>query len=547
MVGNPFSCSRIGSKYGCEMAGRVRNLRVRNGRYSARQVVPTELVAVIGKTELLLDLGQDRRRALERHPAALARLKHEIAIARRTLDLQSGGPCPERVDPRSPEEISALNYFERLSQDEEARNTSPTYAQISINDQYVHELRRAISGAATDRELAELVGDRIDHYRSLGYTAVKPGAQGWRELARLLCHSEYEALERVVERDEGNFDGRSSNPRYAPPELREEVPAVSILGLFDGYLRHRALHRDISEVQKRWTPVFKDLVSYLRHDNAHKLTQRDVKTWREAKLESLAQKTVADVYLTALRTVLNWAVEHEHIPENVAAKVKLKVPKKTYLRERGFTESEALQILKTTIAYSPSAYAKAGKQRASAKTVATIRWVPLLCAFTGARVSEVTQLRRDDIRKIDGRLIARITPEAGTVKTGGFRDVPLHQQLVDLGFDVFIEDAPSGPLVYETVAGQVSVNRARDAGAKLAKWLRANKLVPTGVQPNYGWRHRFKTIGREVGASERVLGAIAGNEGKTVGENYGDVTLTAKIAAIDRLPPFDLPPISLAS
>ncbi|MEC5293197.1 hypothetical protein, partial [Aurantimonas sp. C2-3-R2] len=30
------------------------------------------------------------------------------------------------------------------------------------------------------------------------------------------------------------------------------------------------------------------------------------------------------------------------------------------------------------------------------------RWVPWICAYTGARVNEITQLRRQDIKQIDG-------------------------------------------------------------------------------------------------------------------------------------------------
>jgi len=38
------------------------------------------------------------------------------------------------------------------------------------------------------------------------------------------------------------------------------------------------------------------------------------------------------------------------------------------------------------------------------------------------------------VRKENGRWIIRITPEAGSVKAEDFRDIPLHQQLIDLGF-----------------------------------------------------------------------------------------------------------------
>lgn len=60
--------------------------------------------------------------------------------------------------------------------------------------------------------------------------------------------------------------------------------------------------------------------------------------------------------------------------------------------------------------------------------------MPLLAAFSGARPTELTQLRKEDLRIEAGRWIMRITPKAGSVKTGQFSDVPLDPQLVSLGF-----------------------------------------------------------------------------------------------------------------
>jgi hypothetical protein len=60
------------------------------------------------------------------------------------------------------------------------------------------------------------------------------------------------------------------------------------------------------------------------------------------------------------------------------------------------------------------------------------------------------------------------------------------------------------------------------------------------VQPNHGWRHRLKTQGRDLGIDARVLDAIQGHAPRTAGEDYGDVSLKAKAAAIERLPRYSL-------
>jgi hypothetical protein len=79
---------------------------------------------------------------------------------------------------------------------------------------------------------------------------------------------------------------------------------------------------------------------------------------------------------------------------------------------------------------------------------------------------------------------------------------------------------------------------------KLSEWLQERRLIPKGVQPSYGWRHRFKTQGRELGGSDRVLDAIQGHPGKTASDNYGDVTIRARLRIIDALPDYDLTQVS---
>jgi len=46
----------------------------------------------------------------------------------------------------------------------------------------------------------------------------------------------------------------------------------------------------------------------------------------------------------------------------------------------------------------------------------------------------------------------RITPEAGTVKTGEVRVVPLHAELVKQGFPAWVERQTSGPLFHHRPA-----------------------------------------------------------------------------------------------
>jgi integrase len=290
---------------------------------------------------------------------------------------------------------------------------------------------------------------------------------------------------------------------------------------------------------KRARPVIESLRKFLKHDDAQRVTKKDLIAWRESLMKNKSAKTVSDIYLSAVRSLFSWAAENDRLPENVAATVRQPKSKKVYGRERGYTNAEAVQILKASRSYQPKAD-EFGYVREKEKAANLKRWVPILCAFTGARVSEITQLRKEDIREVDGYFVARITPDAGTVKAGGYRDVPPHSQIVQEGFAQFVQDAAPGPLFHNATDPE-NVNRAvTTVSNKLSAWLRLNKLTPAGLQPNHAWRHRLKTQCRELGISDRIVDAIQGHVGKTAADNYGDVTLKTKIDAVAQLPAYNL-------
>ena len=96
---------------------------------------------------------------------------------------------------------------------------------------------------------------------------------------------------------------------------------------------------------------------------------------------------------------------------------------------RGFYDEEAKTILRASL--------EPPGPRMSPHRAAAQRWVPWLCAYTGARVTEVTQLRGGDVVSRDGYWCIRITPEAGGQKMGQERLIPLHEHLVEQGFLAF--------------------------------------------------------------------------------------------------------------
>jgi integrase len=217
--------------------------------------------------------------------------------------------------------------------------------------------------------------------------------------------------------------------------------------------------------------------------------------------------------------------------QNPARDVTLKVGKPPKLRPKSFSDAEARAILAAALAHR--------NDKESPRTSAAKRWVPWLCAFTGARVGEISQLRKADVTKTDGRWLIRITPEAGTVKTNEAREVVLHPQLVSSGFPKFVQQSADGHLFLTPAPGGDVLGPLRGLKNRLAEFARSIVTDPN-VAPNRGWRHRFKTIGMEVGIPTRILDAIQGQAARNVADTYGKVTLKTMAHAIDKFPAFDV-------
>jgi integrase len=198
-------------------------------------------------------------------------------------------------------------------------------------------------------------------------------------------------------------------------------------------------------------------------------------------------------------------------------------------RSKGFTDEEAAAVLAHALAY------KRAPQE-HPKTFAAKRWVPWLCGYTGARVGEIVQLRKEDVRHEGQMVVITITPEAGTVKDKDMREVPLHPHLSELGFGSFVERAPSGYLFLRTSVDGGSIRgRWRAIKNRVTEFVREVVTDPR-VAPNHGWRHRFRTVGRSVDIQEAVLDAIDGHAARTTGEEYGEVPLVTKAQAVAKMP-----------
>lgn len=321
----------------------------------------------------------------------------------------------------------------------------------------------------------------------------------------------------------------------APKEALTPKPlsngAQTISGLVEGWWREAKVAGRTVSTYEAYERAARLLAQFLGHDDARRVTEDDIIAFKDHRLsQGVGLKTITGGDLPGIRQIYTWGMNNRKVSHNPASGVKVTKVKRKRLRDPGFSDAEATMVL--TEAFKQKRTGKASAHLSNAR-----RWLPWLCAYSGARVGEMAQLRKQDLRREGHVWIIRITPEAGTVKDGEFRDVPLHPHLVDQGFPDFVSKSADGYLFMQPSdntdkavrgAWRTTKNRVRDFVREI--------ITDPEVQPNHGWRHRFRTVARDVGIPRDVSFAITGHDSKDEGDKYGKVSVKAKAAAVDLLP-----------
>lgn len=524
----------------------------RGGSYYFRRAVPEGAEPVFGgKTEVVAALGT-RSLAEARHLLSdqLRLFDKQLAAMRGTPDptaqiIPKARPAvvPDRLDI---EAATRAWLRERLAEGlPEGVFVLPDRARQRAAELSVQEIvaRNRLKPGSTTVDLttpwiAEAIATRH------GWN-IEPGDAAWGELERMIDRAKWEQAHRhlselggepvqvlhtVFSPEHERFDEERRKAAATPPPAR-----LSITALLDRYLIENKV---APATEKAWRQRLGHLKDFLENDDVHAITTADVLRWKEhllqekdGKGDQRALRTVREGYLAAAKAVFGWAVENQILPTNPAEKVKVRKEKRQRLRDPGFTNDEALTILKATLQPMGS--------RLSPEMARARRWVPWLCAYTGARVGEMAQLRAEDIRQVDGHWVIHITPEAGSVKNGEARNVPIHAHLIEQGIRDFAA-AIKGPLFYDqsrSRGGKAGNPQYKKVGERLAEWVRELGVDDPNLQPNHAWRHRFKTISRRCNIHQDTANAIQGHAPTTDSQDYGQYgDLEAMAEAIKKVP-----------
>jgi len=154
-------------------------------------------------------------------------------------------------------------------------------------------------------------------------------------------------------------------------------------------------------------------------------------------------------------------------------------------------------------------------------------WFPLIALLSGARRTEIAQLKIGDVRQGDGGIWYFDFTNEGqdqSLKTiSSARSVPVHSELITLG-------------LLQVVAARARVHSKAAAlweefeppvGPKAKAWTKwfgrylAAYVVDHPTRTFHSFRHSFKRACREARLGEEVHSALSGHAGGGVGRRYG--------------------------
>ncbi len=516
-------------------------LHHRGSRYYIRVKVPMDLQAHLGKREIKYSLGTSNyREAVERLGVESLKVDQELAQARRRVEAKPVDDLSET----EMERLAAIVYHDQLQEDDERRRGGLMGTKYSEYEELLLTLELEYAKRCGQNDTWSIAPYTTELLADHGIT-LDQNSQAFHVLAKKLL----EALVRANKAMRERLTGEVVPTPPVPPRPATSntvgtgysIQGPTILQVFEMWAtEHKAgggpqkttvdyglqirrfaeLHGDmpVAEITKAHVRDFKDAMLRLpvrRGKRWDGLTVPQVleRTGDDQTLQCLSPMTVNGKCLGAIGAVLGWAEDNDYIPHNPASGVKVKGAKVTADPRLSYSIDDLNMIFRFPI-FTQGERPKGGAGEAA-------KWLPLLALFTGARLEELGQLTTDDLKEERGVRYLDLTSivEGKRRKTeSSKRRVPIHPELVRLGFLRYVEGIGEGRVFPELVWSEEKWT------GRWSKWWGRYARKHGLTDPRkvfHSFRHTIKDAFREAGVEEQVGDAITGHAPKTEGRKYG--------------------------
>lgn len=250
---------------------------------------------------------------------------------------------------------------------------------------------------------------------------------------------------------------------------------------------------------------------------------------KEPGHKKIAAKTI-NSHIQMFKMFFDWAERHGHSPHTLFDGMKVKKDKASESERRPFAPDQ-VRLIYTELTENPSGLVRKDSHK----------WGMLLGMFTGARLNEICQLDIADVKQDGDTWLLNITDEGDDTKSvkskAGRRKVPLHSELIRLGFLDFVDSRRNGTRLFP----DYSYSANGGYGRNLGRWCNESFLPKLGIkQPGlvfHSLRHTVVTRLSQADVPEPIVQCIVGHARSGVTQevyNREGYTLAQLKGAIDR-------------
>lgn len=250
---------------------------------------------------------------------------------------------------------------------------------------------------------------------------------------------------------------------------------------------------------------------------------------KEPGHNKIAAKTI-NSHIQMFKAFFDWAERHGHSPHTLFEGMKVKKDKASDSERKPFTP-EQIRLIYEELTENTSGIVRKESHK----------WGMLLGVFTGARLNEICQLEVADVKQDGDVWFLNITDEGDENKRlkseAGRRKVPLHSELIRLGFLDFVDSRRNGTRLFP----DYSYSENGGYGRNLGRWCNESFLAKLGIkQPGlvfHSLRHTMVTRLSQADVPEPIVQCIVGHARSGVTQevyNREGYTLTQLKDAIER-------------
>lgn len=524
----------------------------KSGRFYFRMRVPSELVARVGKAEVTQALGSVTKAQAEVSACQLAGQWTEYFLdERQRLGFTSSPPAPP-VRGAIPKRLATPDEVVRLAEasarkllalDEEFRIDGTLIeganAWLSSLSDLEHDVTAMLEHGAVQSTKTRLLADLAPHALTLPDDQTQA-----RRLVRTWTAAQARALKAIEARSRG-----IPVPTPAPVRLPESLQHPDSASLAPA--RKTAAQLKLRDVLELWktdertrplktiqkaTQAVTHFEALTGNPSLGRITKAVGSAFRAALLSSARSDKTASDRLSWVQILLNFeASRYGRISANPWKGMSVKVERSP--DREGWKDADACKLFALPLfqRYELPADTNAGADAAY--------WLPILGAFTGARITELAQLRVADIRHDAAQWYIRfeVTEEWQSLKReAARRTIPMHSELVRLGLPEYAK------AMHE--AGQsrlfpaVVVSDLNHAGGGPSKWFSSLK-IGAGFGPSntfHGWRNTVETKLQRAREGQLYIDRYLGHQPQcSEGANHGlkpvDLVETAAKVAYEGL------------